>query len=766
MTEADQTKRARAASIVSSKTRIAKRCGYRTHSVGRAVGVLAITTALASFARAEGTSDLQGLLEETVVTTASKTKETSTNAPATSTTLTADDMRRYGIRTIDEAINFLSLGAVAYNPFYTPDISVRGVGLEGDQANHVLLLVDGHAMNDALFGSARIGRGIGLPIELIDHIEVILGPGSVLYGSNAMLGVVNVVTKHAKEWKGGHVVVESELPISYRGSASAGVPFEAFGAPGEVVVGVDYYKSEGPELKMGPQQIGINNYTFQPWRLNYGRPADGVWAGFPTQNTPNAEAPSAYLSARVGDFRLRVHGSTFKFAAPFRGRRVQDVALYDDPNTYQIDRSLRADLTWERAISELLTLKARGYVDSFDNRTFMTASDFLYCRRTYVNECRWAQTAVARWGGVEFSGNFNWTRDGRLVTLLGVDARWRYVQQRNEVSDFATGEPLFPLNDPIKREIGALGPYMQTTWQPAAAFGLNAGARLDYDPRFDPVISPRLAATTKPWRDGTLKAVYAEAFRAPSFIESDAHGPIILPQRNLAPETVQSVEASLEQRFGSQRVLFGVFRSWWKNLIESHQLTSQEKAEAVMRGELDITVSNGAVSQYRNVSTIENYGFNGTYEGTAAGGKVRYGANVTGSVARRKSEDANERQMPLVPRMFGNLRASYDFQGDWPAFALATHFMGARIADRAWDGGFTYFPVAPPQASLRGTITGPVPGVKGLSYRFTANYIFGEQAPYVVGFSQGSNVFSTETPELLPVDKFRTSVGLQYDFFN
>ena len=154
----------------------------RTHRLLRAVLVAASCT-FAINAHAEGTADLRGLLEQTVVTTASKTKETGSNAPATSTTLTADDMRRYGIRTVDEAINFLSLGAVAYNPFYTPDVSVRGVGIEGDQGNHVLLLVDGHSMNDALYGAARFGRGVGLPLELIDHIEVILGPGSVLYGT-------------------------------------------------------------------------------------------------------------------------------------------------------------------------------------------------------------------------------------------------------------------------------------------------------------------------------------------------------------------------------------------------------------------------------------------------------------------------------------------------------------------------------------------------------------------------------------------------------
>jgi outer membrane receptor protein involved in Fe transport len=722
--------------------------------------MMAAASTVAGSALAQGTADLRGLLEETVVTTASKTKETSANAPGTSTTLTADDMRRYGIRTIDEAIGFLSLGAFAYNPFYTPDVSVRGVGLEGDQGNHVLLLVDGHAMNDALFGSARLGRGIGLPLELIDHIEVILGPGSVLYGSNAMLGVVNVVTKRAKEHQGGHLVAETEVPISYRGNVSAAQRFQLFGSPGEIVAGVEYYHSDGPNLTFGPVQIGVNAATGLPWQLNYGRPADGTWGGT-TKHTPYARVPSAYLSARVGDFQLRVHASTFKFAAPFRGRRIQDVALFDDPNSYQIDRSLRGDLIWEHAVSEVFTPKVRAYVDSFDNRTFQTAADYLYCRRN-VRACQWASVGVARWGGVELQGAFNWLRDGRLLTLLGVDARWRFVQGRNEISDYDTGAPILPLNQPYKREGATLGPYVQTTWQPVAAFGINAGARLDYDPRFDPVISPRLAATTKPWRDGTLKAVYAEAFRAPSFIESETYGPILLRQQNLQPETVQSVEASVEQRFGAQRVFFGAFHSWWKNMIEAHLLTAQEKADEVDRGNLDLGASTGNVTQYRNVASIENYGFNGAYEGSLAEGRLRYGANVTGAVARWKSGGV-DRQLVQVPRLFGNVHVSYDLQGSWPVFALATRFTGQRIADRAWDGGFTVFPVAPPQAELRGTISGPVPGLTGLSYRVSATYIFGSRGPYVVGFSQGGNDITRDYPELVPVDKFRTTVGLQYD---
>jgi outer membrane receptor for ferrienterochelin and colicin len=77
---------------------------------------------------------------------------------------------------------------------------------------------------------------------MVDHIEVILGPGSVLYGSNAMLGVINVVTKHAKDWSGVHGVAEVEPGKSWRGLVGAGISFQTplAKAPADFTAGVEY----------------------------------------------------------------------------------------------------------------------------------------------------------------------------------------------------------------------------------------------------------------------------------------------------------------------------------------------------------------------------------------------------------------------------------------------------------------------------------------------------------------------------------------------
>jgi hypothetical protein len=129
--------------------------------------------------------------------------------------------------------------------------------------------------------------------------------------------------------------------------------------------------------------------------------------------------------------------------------------------------------------------------------------------------------------------------------------------------------------------------------------------------------------------------------------------------------------------------------------------------------------------------------------------------------------------------VFGNARISYDLPGDLPNVAIAAHWMGKRYADRAFTGGWpdVQLPVAPPQLELRLTVSGPVPGIKGLTYRVGANWALANRGPYLVGPLQDSGSIcaispacmtlpasGNPTPQLVPVDPFRVMGGLQYDF--
>ena len=734
----------------------------------RAVAAIGIVLATSEARADDDGAALRALLAEPVQTTASKTAETGTNAPATVTLLTADDIRRYGLRTVDEAIAFLSVGGFSSENLHNPEVGARGILITGDNGAHMLLLIDGHAVNEPLYGAANLGRGLGIPIEMIDHIELVLGPGSVLYGSNAMLGTINIVTKSARTFSGVRAIAESEIGKSYRGVAAFGHETRLSGAPFEIVGGVEYFAQNGPTFHFGPQPLATDPYTNLPARFSREGEATGIWGG-PADDTHYAYVPSGYVRMTWGHFTLGLQALQFKRTAPYSSRHVNSYGDFDDPENYQIDRALRGDLTYRTQLTANFGFSARAYVDSTDRRIYKDISARAGCRFPSAFTCRYANEGLSKWGGAELQGTLDWWNDGRSVTLLGFDGRQRIAQARGDVIDYDTEQPLRASTMVLNERSPILAGYLQHTSQFTKWLSLNAGGRLDYDPRFASVLSPRAAAVANVWQGGALKLAYAEAFRGPTFFES--YGAVsgdptnaILPPGALQPERVRSVEASLEQKFGANRIFFGVYRSWWTNMVERYYLSGAEKGALIASGELGLENSFASVSQHRNIASIDNFGFNGAWEGTLAG-RFRYGANVTGAMTQRvDSFTGQEHAITVAPNFYGNARVAYDLEKGWPTLALAAQFSGRRIADRAFDSAFSPFPVAPPQLQLRATASGGVPFVKGLSYRMSANYAFAEHGPYVVGVGQESILF-VRTAELIPVDQFRVTLGLEYELF-
>jgi outer membrane receptor protein involved in Fe transport len=722
---------------------------------GRALLFAAL--ALASrVSRADDASDLEGLLEETVVETASKSATESSVAPAISTTLTAEDMRRYGIHSLDEALDFLSLGVVTSKPLSTVDVGGNGVMLTGDNGSHFLLLVNGHAVNEPLFGIARYDRGAAIPFEMIDHVEVILGPGSVLYGSNAMLGVINVITKRAKDFHGVHAVAESEIGKSYRIGVGAGYEL---GRSSELTIGLEYYRQSGPAFFFEPQDLGVDSTRGRKYQFTLNGPRDGVWGGAPGTHY-GAEVPSLLARFRAGDFEVGFHVKTFKRYAPYSATRdFNAFAFFDDPNSYELDRHAWIDATYKKTLSPIVHVSIRAYSDTFDYQRY---DDTSYGGSCYfaLEACRLHVTGASRWAGTEVQSSFDWLHDARLVTLLGVDGRARYTRGKYDTTDLVTGKLLASSYGVVHGDDEILGAYLQQTWQPVPWLGFNAGGRLDEDPRFRPVASPRFAASGQVWKGGTLKAIYAEAFRSPSWGETSYSSLNQIVARDLVPETVRSLTGSFEQKFGPHRALFAAFRSRWNNMIELHVLNVEEIAAAERAGELLINQGTADV-QYRNVASVDTYGFNAALEGVFKESGLRYAVNVTGAQASVNEAGTPQHRLPVVPTFYGNARASYDLPGAWPTVALALHWLNRRPGDRAFDSDFPVPPYVPPQLEARATLSGPMPLLSGLSYRVSADVAVSDRAPYVIGPGQSGN--DTPTWRLAPVDSFRTTVGLQYD---
>jgi outer membrane receptor for ferrienterochelin and colicins len=715
---------------------------------------LALLPRAAAAEEPKDTSDLEGLLDTSVVSAPSKAAETTSLAPATSIVLTADDLRRHGIYTIDEAINFLGYGMVTERRFHTAEVGARGVLLTSDFGGHVLLMVDGHVMNEPWGATAYFDRGTAIPFELIDHIELVLGPGSVLYGSNAMLGIVHIVTKRAKDFSGIHVGAESEASmlvpgLSLRGSAGIGREFRLFGQDGEVVFGAEYYHQRGPTFTFPAQPYGPDLATGVP-RAFDPRPEDrryppGVWGGR-ADDAYFVEEPAAYLRLRLGQLEVDARAALYKRSEPTNSGN------FDDPNSYEIDRWLSLDIKHTVAASAAVRVSTRLYGDLYDYTQYWTSSGADDCLEAQDYGCLWRLRGVAQWAGIEPQVSLDWLEDGRFVTLIGVDGRIKHIRSQVDYIDYVTATSPGPVGAYEPTE-AALAAYAQQVLRPWPWLAINAGARLDVDDRFGSHGSPRAALTLMPYAGGSIKAIYAEAFRAPTAFDIYYYDPTTqLPGgKGLGPETVRSYEGTFEQRFGTQALDIGVFYSQWSDLLSAYELTENEVAAGKASGRIAATAE--TVSQMRNVWKIESYGFNAGYRGSLQGGRLRYGAGITEAYARREDPGAPPTLLVVAPSIFGNARVSYDLGSPLPTLALAARWIGRRPNDDYPEAGF-----APATAELRAAVSGPL-ARSGLSYRVTANYVSADRGPYLVG----RGTLPSGASDHNPIDRLRVGLGFSYD---
>lgn len=144
----------------------------------------------------------QERLQETTVTSAGKHNQRLSETPAAIYVLTSDDIRRSGATSIPDALRMVPGLDVARIDSNKWAISARG--FNNRFANKLLVLQDGREIYNPTFGGVYWELQ-DLPLQDIDRIEVIRGPGAALWGANAVNGVISIITKSAKDTAGGRL---------------------------------------------------------------------------------------------------------------------------------------------------------------------------------------------------------------------------------------------------------------------------------------------------------------------------------------------------------------------------------------------------------------------------------------------------------------------------------------------------------------------------------------------------------------------------------
>ena len=177
--------------------------------------------------------DIEQLMNiEVRVTSASKTEESLSSAPAAIFVLTGDDIRRGGFASIPEALRMVPGLTVTQINSHLWTVSSRG--FNGFPNEKLLVLIDGRAAYDPLYGGV-FWDVQDVPLESIDRIEIIRGAGGTLWGANAVNGVINIMTKDARAMQGLSVFTSAghdegySTSVGYGGKLGATTSYRIYG---------------------------------------------------------------------------------------------------------------------------------------------------------------------------------------------------------------------------------------------------------------------------------------------------------------------------------------------------------------------------------------------------------------------------------------------------------------------------------------------------------------------------------------------------------
>jgi outer membrane cobalamin receptor len=472
------------------------------------------------------------------ITIATGSQQSLRRAPAVASIITAQDIAAMGASDLDQVLESIAGIHVSRSPNqYSPLYLVRGI--YSAYLSQVLLLQNGIPVTSAYLNNKGNVWG-GYPVEHIARIEVIRGPGSALYGSDAFAGVINIITKSAADTRG----TEVSARVGSFATRDAWLQHGGKLGPASVALYLRAGRSNGFRSIIDADAQSRNDAFFGTRASLAGGPV----------NVGN-DAVDANVDLGMGAWRLR---------AGYKGRdnvgTGAGVANALDPVGKSRSERATADLSWTLptvgdglsvgALLSGMTYKQSTPVDyqlfppglRFPTGLFpngmLGGPDFSE-RQLRVS----AYLGFAGWRGhnvrvgighddldlyaTHETRNFNYTAGGVPIPLA-------------QTIDFSATNPFLY---PQRRRVDYL--YLQDEWRVARDWTLTAGVRHDRYSDFGGTTNPRWALVWDASYDLTAKVLYGRAFRAPGFIESyGVANPVVRGNPDLKPETNHTLEAA------------------------------------------------------------------------------------------------------------------------------------------------------------------------------------------------------------------------------
>ncbi|RPI38122.1 MAG: hypothetical protein EHM54_01330, partial [Nitrospiraceae bacterium] len=431
--------------------------------------------------------------------------------------------KRTGVRNIIELVKFIPGFYVYPRLDQTFVIAVRG--LRSDQNDTILFLIDGIPLNN-LSQDGAVNAHIFPGLDMVKRVEVISGPGSTMWGSDAALAVINIITKDADDINGHIINVDVATEDNHRQvNFLSGKKFDW----GEYMFSATYAENDG----FGVEKNGFENYVFDggtiPWnddRANFN------WI------YPSYEI---YGKLRYKDFTFKAlfsEKSIYSFWNTTYSTFYHD---YQDKKATFTSRDIHLELSHHAELSDKMTLETkitaeqiRYFRDKLVERGIHHGSDFIddpnvpnFPGGTDIVRVPEQRTEFYPEQGVGLEFIFNWDINKKNKLLAGAQIRISEVGPGEiKFTNTNTGEPINGGSKDIvlfnKTTDRSYGAYVEDTYYATDKLTLIGGVRVDYnDPREEVVvIMPRGAAIYKFNDAWTAKYMYNTGYVRPPMAKS------------------------------------------------------------------------------------------------------------------------------------------------------------------------------------------------------------------------------------------------------
>lgn len=560
-------------------------------------------------------------LANITVYAASRHEQKATEAPSSVTVITRDEIQEYGYRTLADILRSVRGFDVTYDRNFSY-AGVRGINRPETYNSRVLLLIDGHRINNNIYEQAMLGTEFPLDVDLIERVEVVRGPSSSLYGTSAFFAVINVITRKPQQLSGWELSFEPASFDTYKGRASYGGRYQGM----DMVLSGAFYDSQGqtlfyPEFNSPATNNGIARHV-------------------------DYDTYQHYLAT------VSLRGFTLQGVYSDRNKGIPTGAfgtLFNDPQTHTFDSERYLDLSYEHGMGSGWELDGRTSVGRHVYDGIYAYSPAAAGQSNLLNY------DFAR--GTWWSGEVKAQRTLERQTItLGTEFQENLQQDQGNYNI----NPFLPFIDsrPPRSSIGALYGQYEVSLTPKLS--LSAGFRYDHYYTFGGTTNPRLGLIYHPFSHTVFKLLYGSAFRAPSAYEMYYYG-LGQYQANLhlQPETIKSYELVAEQELGKHfHLIADVFRN--------------EVSQLITQG-----LNSTGFLVFQNTSGAHVTGFGSELDGRFAGGlqgKASYSYTDDQNVLTRQTLTNSPKHLAklnvIVPLLQQKLFAGLEAQFNGPTTTL------------------------------------------------------------------------------------------------